>query len=51
MNYIIEDKLLKSIVDYLAQRPFAEVHQFIAELVKLSKQPVKPPQDQPAKSD
>lgn len=37
MKFLIEDKLVQLIVNYLAVKPFNEVYQMIVELQKLEK--------------
>jgi hypothetical protein len=37
MNYKIDEQTIQALLAYLAQRPYAEVHQGIATLQKLEK--------------
>jgi hypothetical protein len=37
MNYKLPEEVLNSLIQYLSQKPYAEVHQGIAALQKLEK--------------
>lgn len=49
MNFIIPQPLAQAILDYLVQRPYAEVHQFVAAIQQMQAAPElvepKPPAD------
>lgn len=38
MNYIIDENLLKEVLNYLAARPYVDVYNFVGRLQMLNKQ-------------
>jgi hypothetical protein len=51
MKFLIEDKLLKAIISYLAKQPYGDVHELIAELARLPRQETNTGQNPPAQTD